>query len=107
MEIFYETKADEIAKDLEGSLAGALESLIMGAAIDADPFAAACEQIDERFRTFLSTKEIEGLGVPGVPTKAAQKGISHRRAHPYAKRGPRPSFIDTGLFSTSFRSWVD
>ena len=63
--------------------------------------------IETRFRHFLSQKEMDSLGVPGVPTKAALAGVSHRFKHPYAKRAPRPSFIDTGLYEASFRAWVE
>jgi hypothetical protein len=107
MEIFFEQHKEDIAADLEGSLAGALESLLMGAPPSLDAFGSATSQIEDRFKKFLSEKEMEGLGYPGVPTKAALMGVSHRFLHPYKKRPPRPSFIDTGLYQASFKSWVD
>ena len=108
-ENFYQLHQEDIAGDLEHSLAGTLENLLLGAPA-ADPsqaFASATSQIEDRFKRFLSEKEMEKLGYPGVPTQAALRGVSHRFAHPYAKRAPRPSFIDTGLLQASMKSWID
>lgn len=109
MEIFFESRRDEIAGDLESSLAGALESALMGGGslTTIDPTGAAATSIEDRFKKFLSLKEIEQLGVPGVPTMAAQMGVNHRLKNPYRRRAPRPSFIDTGLFEASFKVWAD
>jgi hypothetical protein len=77
----------------------------MGAPPSIDAFGAAQGKIDALFRKFLTSKEMDGLGIPGVPTLASLEGISRRfkRGH-----GPaRPSFIDTGLYESDFKSWVD
>jgi hypothetical protein len=105
MELFYEDMEPEITEQLADSLAGALESVLMGAPSDnLDAFAAGTSQIDAAFRYFLSRHVIESLGVPGVPTAAALAGVNHRLKD---KSGtPRPSFIDTGLYQNSFRAWV-
>ncbi|MEJ0017531.1 MAG: hypothetical protein WDN25_13390 [Acetobacteraceae bacterium] len=108
MEVFYEdVGADAVAKAIEHSVADAIESLAMGAPADIDPHAGAMSEIETAFKLFLSQKEIEAVGIPGVPTKAALLGVSHRFAHPHAKRAPRPSFIDTGLYQANFKAWVD
>lgn len=108
MEHFFELHGEEIAADLSESVAGALETALMGGpALDSSGLAAAMTKIEERFKRMLSEKELERLGYPGVPTKAALHGVSHRFKHPYAKRGPRPSFVDTGLYQSSFKAWVD
>jgi len=109
MEIFAQEKGDDIAAALESSLAGALESAFMGAANmnNFDPTGAAMSEIEDRFKTFLSSQEIEKLGYPGVPTQAAKDGVNHRLKHPYRKRAARPSFIDTGLYQASFKAWID
>jgi hypothetical protein len=49
---------------------------------------------------------MDTLGIPGVPTLAAQEGRSSRFKKGKGK-GPRKSFIDTGLYVGSFKSWVD
>jgi hypothetical protein len=108
MEIFFQLKENKIAKSLENSLAGALESLMMGAPPTLDPFGAATANLDQMFKDFLTNKEMEKVGYPGVPTQAALKGINHRLLHPYSSNNPRrPSFIDTGQFQSSFHAWIE
>ena len=107
MEVFYHQHEQDVASDLEKSLSGTLESLLLGAPSTIDPFGTATSEIEDRFKQFLSTKEMETLGYPGVPTLAALEGVSHRFKHAYAKRPARPSFIDTGLYQASFKSWID
>src|ERR1700722_17077612 len=50
MEIFAEIHQADIAKDLEESLAGALENILVGAPVDMKPFDAATSSIEDRFR---------------------------------------------------------
>ena len=79
----------------------------MGAPPSDDIYAGAGAEIEELFRKFLSQKELDGY-YPGIPTKASLDGVNHRLAKPNAKGNtPRPSFIDTGLFESAFRSWVE
>ena len=106
MQVLYEQHKEDIAADLEKSLSGALENMMAGAPPPNKPFGTAEAAIEDRFRRFLSEGEIEQLGYPGVPTQAALEGVSHRLSHPYAKRGPRKSFIDTGLYESSFACWI-
>jgi hypothetical protein len=106
-ETFYELHKDDIAGDLENSAAGALENLLLGSPASAPDqvFATATSQIEDRFKRFLSDREMEALGYPGVPTQAALTGINHRLK---SGRGPRrPSFISSGLFQASAKAWVD
>lgn len=108
MEAFVENKELEIAGALEGGLKDALESVLAGAPIALDPFGEGTAKIEEMFKDFLSTREAETVGIKGTPTLAARKGVNHRLKHPYAKDNPRrPSFIDTGLMQTSFKSYVE
>lgn len=108
MELFFEEHEEMILGNLTEALAGALESAAMGAPVTENLYAAATQGIDEAFKTFITSQRIESLGIPGTPTKAALRGVSHRKAHPYAKgNARRPSFIDTGLYVDSFVSWVD
>lgn len=114
MQAFVDKYQPDIEQLLAQSVEGALEDLLAGKAV-ADVLQGSVEavfkeaesEIEHKFRNFLSTKEIETMGIPGVPTEAAKEGHSHRFKHPYKKRPARPSFIDTGLFSASFASWVD
>jgi hypothetical protein len=105
VQIFYEQHKADVALALEGSLAGALENLLMGAPSRTSPLGEGAAKIQTAFKRFLSEKEMDRLGYPGIPTKASLLGISHRFK---GKHGPpRPSFIDTGLYETSFKAWVD
>lgn len=105
MEIFYEQHQDEIGADIAESLAGTLESTLMGAPLAADPFAQAAEDIGKKFKTFLEKKEMDSLGYPGVPTKASLEGVSPRFK---SGKGPvRPSFVSSALYESSFKAWVD
>ena len=109
MEFFFEDVGSELIGDaLANSVAGAIENLFAGApAATINPSAEAMSEIEAAFKLFLSQQEMDGQQ-PGVPTKAAQMGVNHRFLHPYAKSNPsRPSFIDTGLYSANFKSWID
>jgi hypothetical protein len=106
MQTFFNVKEKRIAGAFENSMAGAIESLVMGHKVD--PFGRATQCMDQMFRDFINSKEAERVGIPGTPTQAALKGVNHRLKRPYAKSNPRrPSFRDTGLLVSSFKSWVD
>ena len=103
METFFRLHGTEVAADLEKSLSDALDSLLMGAPPGIAPFGAGTSQIEQRFRDFITNKEMDGA--TGVPTLASLEGVSKRFKR---KRGPvRPSFVDTGLYENSFRAWLD
>ena len=107
MEIFFEDVGhDLIANAIAHSYSNAIENLVMGAPVGLSPTAEATTEIEAAFKLFLSQKELDGLQ-PGVPTEASLRGVSHRFEHPYAKRPSRPSFIDTGLYQSSFHVWFD
>lgn len=106
MATYYRVHGQEIADAITNSLAGAIESLAMGQAVD--PWNSGMGKVEERFRLFITSLEAERGGIPGTPTKAALAGVNHRLKHPYAKDNPRrPSFWDTGIYTLSFRAWVD
>jgi hypothetical protein len=108
MRIFFELHKEEVIEDIAQSLVGAMESIQLGAPLRISPFGAAESSIQARFKQFLANREIEHVGYPGVPTQAALDGVNHRLKHPYASKNKRrPSFIDTGLYSSSFKSWLD
>lgn len=108
MSHFITAYEDKICAALEESVGDAIDDLIGGAPTGLKPFAAAESRIASDFRQFLATQEAERVGMEGVPTQAALMGVNHRKKHPYAKSNPRrPSFIDTGLYSASFRAWFE
>lgn len=105
MERFSDFNMKKITSNLEESLAGALENMMMGSPPLDDPFVSACANIEKDFKSFLSEKKLDSLGVSGIPTKASLDGDSKRFKKGKGPKG-RPSFIDTGLYQASFKSWV-
>lgn len=101
---FVELHINEVAEAVTDSLAGSLESLMMGAPLRANPFEGAMAKVEQGFRTYLDREEIASLGRDGVPTKAAIQGKSTRFKRKFGPR--RPSFIDSGLYQNSFKAWV-
>jgi hypothetical protein len=109
METFANRHEDLIVSSLNDAIEDALETMMLrgnrspGSLV---PTAAGEQIIEDRFKQFLSQREMDGLA-GGVPTAAALRGVSHRFLHPYARRASRPSFIDTGLYQANFKVWVD
>jgi hypothetical protein len=109
LENFVELHTDDVAKDLEGSLAGALESLLMGAPVSINAFGGAESKIEERMKQFLALGEMEKIGYPGVPTQAALDRRAGRKRSARFKRkrpGTGVSFIDSGLMQSSYKAWM-
>lgn len=102
MAVFFEMYGYQIAGKLEEIIARKIEDLFLGGPTDGDSFAEVAGYAKECFSRFLSEREIEVLGITGVPTEAAQHGVSHRFKRPYVRRASRPSFVDTGLYEASF-----
>jgi hypothetical protein len=106
MQTFYDAHQDSVVEKMTESVRDAMEALMQGAPATLDPFGAATSEIEGQFKRFLSTREMDKLGVTGVPTQASLEGRSSRFKS--KKSGaPRPSFIDTGLYQSSFKAWVD
>lgn len=107
MENFAEFHHDDIESALVDSIEGAIESILSGAPISNDVFGTATNKIEELFKfEFLEKGEIESMGIPGVPTQAAKDRNSSRFKGKKSGK-PRPSFIDTSLFETSFKAWIE
>lgn len=108
MEVFYEIYQERIIDSLTEAVLGDLDNILNGKPPNADLFAVAASEIEGWFKRFLSSREVESVGIPGVQTQAAKDGVNHRFAHPYAKGNPeRPSFIDTGLYQSSVKVWIE
>ncbi|CAB3741089.1 hypothetical protein LMG22037_06453 [Paraburkholderia phenoliruptrix] len=108
LDTFAFARLPDIAKALEDSIAGQLETMMMGGNPSGNPFGGAESSITTMMKNFVSLQEIEHMGIEGVPTKAALNGVNHRLKHPYAKANPRrPSFIDTSLYWSTLIAWFD
>ena len=103
---FFYLHRDDINESLCNGLAGAVEALMSGVKID--PFGESMSKIQSDFKKYLEREEIVYTHSPGtVPTKAALLGQSKRKKHKYAKGERRPSFIDTGIYESSFIAWIE
>ena len=106
MNAFFNMEKDNIITALESSMVGSVINMVNGQPAPVAPLAQAMSSIEHRFKQALSGRAFDGV-IPGVPTKAAEHGVSHRFKRPYARRGSRPSFIDTGTYSASFTVWTE
>lgn len=104
MGFFWDTHGAEIGDWIATDYADTMVSVMKGAPYH-QPGLGAMSKVETRFKHMLSQQELDGM-VKGVPTQASLDGVSHRFKHPYAKRAPRPSFIDTGLYQASFKAWL-
>ena len=118
---FVDIHQPVIEHELENSLAGAIETMFGQRRPDfdrirANAFNSGLGKIEEMFRDAIDRQVYDGR-ISGVPTQAALNGVRHSLKRPYKRTGrrrgrvqpgtPRASFSDTGLFSSSFRAWVD
>jgi len=105
MGTFVDLHEDDIADALADQMAGLLETAAMGHPVNAKSL--EFPKVDAMFRDYLDDGEWEQQK-GNMPTVAAVKGVSHRKKRPFVKENKaRPSFIDTGLYQRSFRTWAD
>ena len=104
-EHFWQMHKEEIASELISAMNKELFQKGSGRRIQFTN--RALTEIKNKFSRFITMKEMDALGYPGIPTQASLDGVDHRKKHPYAKRPPRPSFDDTGQYMTSFIAWLD
>lgn len=119
MQGFYDLHEQEITESISNSIQGSIDSVLQGAnPATHNPFGSTTSFIQHKFHEFISTEEISKLGRKGVPTQVALLGKSSRfkwnkNKNKFSKRGKtksgvrRPSFLDTGLYDSSFVAWVE
>lgn len=99
---FFETHKKEICAEVGEALAWSLINHIQhGAPLTQGELLGETMQ---QFNIFLEQEEMAGLSVDGVPTLAALEGKNSRMKIERGER--RPSFIDGGLFKSSFVAWI-
>lgn len=99
---FFETHKKEICAEVGEALAWSLINHIQhGAPLTQGELLGETMQ---QFNIFLEQEEMAGLSVDGVPTLAALEGKNSRLKIERGER--RPSFIDGGLFKSSFVAWI-
>jgi hypothetical protein len=118
MRTFLELYEDEIGTLLADAMAGEIEGLAQGRPVlifgknvetkleDRTISGVSVNgKIEEEFRNYLDSREWKQVSAQAV--EAADKGVKHSKKNPYAKRDARAEFFDTGLYSASFRAWVE
>ena len=120
--MFYNTYEDFIAKELAADAGRALTNALNGNP-PSDPFLESTSEIDNKFHYFITSKEVESVaakyGEQGIPTQAALDGLTLRTARGKTvgkvRKGQkfkkvqgarRPSFIYSGVFEASLKTWV-
>lgn len=108
VETFVQMEEDFIVSLVEDKMLEDLEEIVTMSEITKKR-AISDENTDklvEKFKRYISHRKFDGV-IPGVPTLASLRGVSHLRKHPYARRESRPSFRDTGNYVNSFRVWTE
>lgn len=99
---FFESHKKEICAEVGEALAWSLINHIQhGAPLTQGELLG---ETMEQFNIFLEQEEMAGLSIDGVPTQAALEGKNSRLKIERGER--RPSFIDGGLFKSSFVAWI-
>lgn len=114
MQHFFDLHKQEIGNLLAQQLAHGMESIALGAPITFNVYGGATSEIENKFKQFLSLREMDKLGIPGVPTKASLMGKSSRKKKSKERKGrgrsasgtTRPSFIDTGTYQANMRAEI-
>jgi hypothetical protein len=103
MRTFVELHQQDIGDELVAQMDAILKSASQGGTLHVGDI--HFPEINAMFRDYLDRAEWEKTSFQ--PTMAAVLGNSKRKKMPYSmKNKPRPSFIDTGLYQASFRTWV-
>ncbi len=108
MRLFAELHGREIADAIGQTIADDLDAILHGEKTSDAPMADAMQTIQRDFKNYLDADEWQKT--TGQVIAAAQNGVSHR----FTKvgrvknpvRGPRPAFIDTGLYQANFRAEI-
>ncbi len=105
MRLFVELHGQSIADAIAQNIANDSAAMAHREKISKIPLKQAMEHIESGFRDYLSADEWQKT--TGQVIAAAQNGVSHRfKSVKNRKRDPRPAFIDTGLYSASFRAKI-
>lgn len=109
VETFMEIEGHRITELLEDAFHEDLDNIMTMKRVTVRSKGLSTEEtdkIEKMFRDNILRRRYDGI-IPGVPTTASLRGVSHRLPHPYSrKNSTRPSFMDTGLYMRSFKAWV-
>jgi hypothetical protein len=106
MGFFYKKYEAFVAAALADIYRKKLEVMLMGGPIAPSSHTTFLEKVATQFNYFIDRREMDGQ-VEGVPTKASLDAKTSRFKKGRQKKGPRPSFRDTGNYEGSMRAWVE
>jgi hypothetical protein len=95
-EHFWQAHGQEIADSYVAAAARALEDVLSGGTPATSLFTAPQAATKALFTKFIDTQEMDSLGYPGIPTKAALNGVNHRMKRPYQEAGASPELQGHG-----------
>ncbi len=106
MDVFYRLHGTEVKKAVADELIARMNDFIEGRTHRKST--VTLPKVQSAFRDYLSRDEWQKE--TGWKIAAAKAGSSQRfkdSKNKKKKRGARPAFIDTGLYSASFRAWIE
>jgi hypothetical protein len=86
-------------------MAGAIESIMQGRPVSDLKFPSAMSKIEGRFREWLASGELHNMLPASLAVSEKTLRMSSRKKV-MKQDESRQAFIDSGLFSASFRVWV-
>jgi hypothetical protein len=106
MQNFFKKYEAEILELISNYSIDILNDILNGTPIKIESaISSALPEIRNLFEKFILEKEMDYL-VSGVPTKRSKKGIIHRKKKVYYEPY-RPSFLDSRMYMSSFRAYID
>lgn len=106
MRTFLELNEDFIKDAITDQFAGMIESMSQGRPVAPFNLGFASGKIEERFRNFLDSGEMNTLIGSHAVSDKTLKTSSRRKSGKLPEGQQRQAFVDTGLYSASFRVWL-
>lgn len=104
MGVFYEIHGKQIVEDVAQKYTNLVTDLIEGNSAPLKQKRWMLPKVDSAFRDYLANDEWQQE--TGNVIKAAAEGkTSRKKKKTYGTA--RPAFIDTGLYSRSFKAWIE
>lgn len=104
MRSFLELNEEFIEKTIVNEVAGAIESIAQGKRVPKLDLKPATGLIEERFRDFLDSGELNHMLPKTQKVSDATLKTSARKKSGKTEQ-PRQAFIDSGLYQSAFRVW--
>lgn len=107
MQVFFDKYQNEISEIVMFEMLAVFENVALGMPIE-NAYMINLSKVDTLFNQYLDKDEWQTI--TGRTIKAAQAGHSKRfkdRFNEKGLRGPRPAFIDSGLYEDSFKAWIE